>query len=380
MPCKQDSVGSQTTPKNQIRPSDSNESFGLLISEISAQLINCPFEKTEQHISQALAALGHGDRKDRCYVFLFNDDYSTMSNTHEWVNSDISAHIDELQDVPRDAMPWFFDQMLQQGQVVVSTLSDLPPAAVGFQEELAREHIRSMMAVGMFLEGQLLGFVGCDLVNRQVHWTDIDVRQMRLVADLIANTIARQRSETKLRKTEAELRLANQRLAQLAREDGLTGLVNRRGLDESLQHELQRARRNAQRLTVFMIDVDHFKSFNDVSGHVAGDQALKAVAKVFRQVFKRSGEVVARYGGDEFFVVSPQCVPSEAQERAKKILECVRTLKDAGEIERPVTVSIGIASLIPSTEDDVDSLLRIVDQAVYQAKHHGRDCSALITV
>ncbi|HET8817822.1 MAG TPA: sensor domain-containing diguanylate cyclase [Pseudidiomarina sp.] len=351
-----------------------------MISEISAQLINCPYEHTEQHISQALAALGHGDRKDRCYVFLFNADYSTMSNTHEWVNADITAHIDELQDVPRETMPWFFEQMLQHGQVVVSALDDLPDIASGFRDELAREHIRSMMAVGMYLEGQLLGFVGCDLVNRQVQWSEHDVRQMRLVADLIANTIARQRSEAKLRKTEAELRLANQRLAQLAREDGLTGLVNRRGLDEALQHELQRARRNAQRLTVFMIDVDHFKSFNDVSGHVAGDQALKAVAKVFRAVFKRSGEVVARYGGDEFFVVSPQCVPSEAQERAKRILENVRQLKDAGDIEQPVTVSIGIASLIPSADDDVDSLLRIVDQAVYQAKHHGRDCSALITV
>lgn len=366
--------------KTQSRPNDSSESFGLLISEISAQLINCPYEQTEQHISKALAALGHGNRKDRCYVFLFSNDYSTMSNTHEWVNVDITAHIDELQDVPKEAMPWFFEQMLQKGQVVVSALDDLPAAAVGLQEELARERIRSMMAVGMYLEGQIIGFVGCDLVNRQVRWTDHDVRQMRLVADLISNTIARQRSEAKLRKTEAELRLANQRLVQLAREDGLTGLVNRRGLDEVLQHELQRARRNAQRLTVFMIDVDHFKSFNDVSGHVAGDQALKAVAKVFRNVFKRSGEVVARYGGDEFFVVSPQCVPSEAQERAKKILECVRKLKDSGDIERPVTVSIGIASLIPSTDDDVDSLLRIVDQAVYQAKHHGRDCSALITV
>ncbi|MDX1705021.1 sensor domain-containing diguanylate cyclase [Pseudidiomarina sp.] len=345
----------------------------MLISAISAQLINCSIEDTQFYIEQALAALGHGDRKDRCYVFLFNDDHSTMSNTHEWTNSNISAHKDELQDIPASAMPWFFEQMLSNGLVTVSELSDLPSAAAGFRAELEHERIKSMMAVGMYLEKKLIGFVGCDLVNRQCKWTENDVHQMRLVADMITNTIARHNTEKRLRAAEAELRQANARLVQLAREDGLTGLVNRRGLDEALTQELGRAIRNQSRLTLFMVDVDHFKAFNDRRGHVAGDAALKAVAKVLATTFQRGSEVVARYGGDEFFIISPELDPTEAAAQADRVLGRIRDLSKKEAITQAITVSVGIATVIPDRGYHVDMLMQLVDKAVYQAKDQGRD-------
>ncbi len=358
---------------------DASASFGMLISAISAQLINCSIEDTQLYIEQALAALGHGDRKDRCYVFLFNDDHSAMSNTHEWTNSEISAHKDELQDIPSAAMPWFFEQMLSTGLVVVSKLDDLPAAASGFRAELEHESIKSMMAVGMYLEKKLIGFVGCDLVNRQCLWTDSDVHQMRLVADMITNTIARHHTETKLRVAEAELLRANARLAQLAREDSLTRLVNRRGLDQALEQELNRAVRNQSRLTLFMVDVDHFKAFNDKQGHVAGDAALRAVAGVLETTFQRSAEVVARYGGDEFFIVSPELEPREAAAQAERVLARIRELNDNQLIAQSITVSIGIATLVPDRSYDVDMLIQMVDKAVYQAKDRGRDCQVIQT-
>ncbi|WP_051986004.1 sensor domain-containing diguanylate cyclase [Pseudidiomarina salinarum] len=349
----------------------------MLISAISAQLINCSVEDTQLYIEQALAALGHGDRKDRCYVFLFNDDHSAMSNTHEWTNSGISSHKDELQDIPAAAMPWFFEQMLSTGLVVVSQLSDLPPEAKGFRAELEHERIKSMMSVGMYLEKKLIGFVGCDLVNRQCAWTDSDVHQMRLVADMITNTIARHNTETRLRAAEADLREANERLEQLAREDGLTGLVNRRGLDHALEQELSRAVRNQSRLTLFMVDVDHFKAFNDRRGHVAGDAALRAVAAVLASTFQRSAEVVARYGGDEFLIVSPELDPKEATEQAQRVLRRIRQLNEKQLISQPITSSIGVATLIPDRSYDVDMLMQMVDKAVYQAKDRGRNCEVI---
>lgn len=352
---------------------DASASFGMLISAISAQLINCSVEDTQLYIEQALAALGHGDRKDRCYVFLFNDDHSTMSNTHEWTNSGIGAHKDELQNIPADAMPWFFEQMLSTGVVVVSQLQDLPSTAGRFRAELERESIKSMMSVGMYLEKKLIGFVGCDLVNRQCQWTDSDVHQMRLVADMITNTIARHNTETRLRAAEAELRQANARLVQLAREDGLTELVNRRGLDEALTQELSRAVRNQSRLTLFMVDVDHFKAFNDRQGHVAGDAALRAVAEVLATTFQRGSEVVARYGGDEFFIISPELDPTEAATQADRVLSRIRELTSNKSIAQTITVSVGIATLIPDRSYDVDMLMQLVDKAVYQAKDQGRD-------
>lgn len=348
----------------------SSEAFAYLISELSTHLINAAPDEAEVHIERALAALGSNDRKDRCYVFLFDDDYKQMSNTHEWVNRGIKSHKDELQNVPLEAMPWFFTSMRADGQVVVSSAEELPAVVSGFKEELLREQIQSMMAVGMYLEGKLIGFVGCDLVKRSCNWTEQDVRQMRLVADMITNTLARHRAEAKLHQLQSELRAANERLAQLANEDGLTGLVNRRGLDVALDYELRRMQRKQQQLSVLMVDIDHFKALNDRQGHLAGDAALQRVAEELKNAFQRSGEVVARFGGDEFLIICPTMNEQEAEQRAEALVETIGN----GEGHAQITISIGILSFIPSPDTTQDEVMRRVDRAVYEAKHRGRNC------
>ncbi|MDN7127885.1 sensor domain-containing diguanylate cyclase [Pseudidiomarina terrestris] len=356
------------TPSYSSR--ETSESFAYLISELSTNLINAAPEEAEVHIEKALAALGCNDRKDRCYVFLFDDSYKQMSNTHEWVNRGITAHKEELQNVPLEAMPWFFASMRADGQVVVPSSQNLPDVAGGFKDELLRESIQSMMAVGMYLEGRLIGFVGCDLVQRACDWNEQDVRQMQLVADMITNTIARHRTEAKLHELQAELRSANERLAQLANEDSLTGLINRRGLDLALATELRRMQRKQEQLSVLMVDIDHFKELNDRQGHLAGDVALQCVATELSRAFKRSGEVVARYGGDEFLILSPSMNAEEAEQRAAALLGSVRSCTKASEI----TVSIGIISFIPGIDTTPEEAIRRVDKAVYQAKNNGRNC------
>ncbi|MGQ4276291.1 sensor domain-containing diguanylate cyclase [Pseudidiomarina sp. E22-M8] len=347
-----------------------SEAFAYIISELSTHLINAAPDEAEIHIERALAALGSNDRKDRCYVFLFDEDYKQMSNTHEWVNRGISAHKDELQNVPIEAMPWFFTSMRADGHVVVSSATDLPEVAGGFKEELLRENIQSMMAVGMYLEGRLIGFVGCDLVKRSCNWSEQDLRQMRLVADMITNTLARHRAESKLHQVQSELRAANERLAQLANEDGLTGLLNRRGLDAALDYELRRMQRKQQELSVLMVDVDHFKVLNDRHGHLAGDAALRRVADELQQMFKRSGEIVSRFGGDEFLIICPTMTEVEAEQRAAALLEKISLCEGIAEI----TISIGVISFIPSPDTTQDEVMRRVDRAVYEAKNQGRNC------
>src|SRR5690606_2423216 len=260
-----------------------------------------------------------------------------MSNTYEWTNDSITPHKSELQDIPASSMPYFFEQMRDEGQVLVADAAKLPASTGGFREELLRENIRSMMAVGMYMEGKLVGFVGCDLVNRCTQWHDRDIRQMRLVADMIANTIARHRTESRLKAAEAQLLEANAKLAQLARQDSLTGLTNRRGLDECLEHELRRAVRAQHQLSLLMVDVDFFKRLNDEHGHLHGDEVLKSVARILKESFKRTGEIVARFGGDEFMIVCPQTELGELLTQAKKVLAKVRVLKD--KLDSPVTVS-----------------------------------------
>lgn len=345
--------------------------FGLLISAISTKLINSPLAQSHHHIEEALALLGRGDRKDRCYVFRFSDDYHTMSNTYEWTNEGIQGHQHELQNIPTRRMAYFYETIRDQGLFVVNNVHELGSEAGEFRSELVREQIGSMMAVGMYLEQRLVGFVGCDLVNRYTEWTDWDIRQLRLVADMIVNTIARHEAEQRLRLTEQKLLEANAKLAQLAREDGLTGLVNRRGLDEALDFELRRAIRGQQQLALLMVDVDFFKGINDHYGHVYGDEVLTAVAAILQTHFKRSGEVVARFGGDEFLVVCPQAIPSELVEQAEKVRLQVQQLKLHDTLS--VSVSMGLYVTIPAPGTTRDSLLRQVDAAAYQAKQNGRN-------
>ena len=349
-----------------------DKDFGLMISVISMQLINSTPDQSQTHIEHALALLGRGGSKDRCYVFEFSAALDEMSNTYEWTNEGISAHQSELQSISAEAMPYFFKQMQEQGLVLVSDAAALPEHAGEFRAELLRENIRSMMAVGMYMERKLIGFVGCDLVNRATEWKQSDIRQMRLVADMIANTIARHRTEAQLKATEAKLREANAKLAQLARQDSLTGLLNRRGLDECFETELRRAIRNQHTLTIIMVDIDHFKQLNDTRGHLFGDQILIAVATILAKNFKRSGEYVARFGGDEFMIVCPQTEPHELQRQAEKVLQEVRALKQSS--PAAVSVSIGMLSVVPEPSTNTDDLMRAVDNAVYAAKQDGRDC------
>lgn len=353
------------------KSSTTEEGFGLMISVISMQLINSTPDQSQEHIEHALALLGRGGSKDRCYVFEFSDDHSEMSNTYEWVNNGITPHKDDLQNIPAHAMPYFFERMHEDGQIVVDDAQKLPASAGGFRDELLRENIRSMMAVGMYMEGKLIGFVGCDLVNRQTQWHDRDIRHMRLVADMIANTLARHETESRLKQAEAQLLEANAKLAQLAREDSLTNLINRRGLDECLEHELRRAIRAQHALTLIMVDVDCFKKLNDDHGHLHGDEVLKHVARILATHFKRTGEYVARFGGDEFMIVCPQTDLSELERQAKKVLAKVRLLKN--KLATPVTVSIGVSSSVPPAGTTTDDLMRDVDVAVYFAKQCGRN-------
>ena len=155
--------------------------------------------------------------------------------------------------------------------------------------------------------------------------------------------------------------------------DSLTGLFNRHFMQISLERELSRAARRKQILAVFMLDLDHFKKFNDTHGHAAGDTVLKAIAEIFRSSI-RAEDIACRYGGEEFTIMLPDVTPTIALERAESIRLAVRNLQV--NLEREVygefTVSIGVA-LYPNDGDTADLLLRRADAALYRAKRQGRN-------
>jgi diguanylate cyclase (GGDEF)-like protein len=155
--------------------------------------------------------------------------------------------------------------------------------------------------------------------------------------------------------------------------DPLTGLFNRRHMEESLERELRRAARSAKSVTVLMIDIDHFKLFNDTFGHEAGDILLRELGSVFSSVI-RGGDIACRYGGEEFLLILAEASLEAGYERAVKLKEQVANLqiRHRGETLRRITVSIGVAAF-PEHGTSAAQIVRLADQALYRAKADGRD-------
>lgn len=167
-------------------------------------------------------------------------------------------------------------------------------------------------------------------------------------------------------------------LAQLASRDGLTGLFNRRYFDEQLERELDRHRRQRLPLGLALIDIDHFKTYNDGYGHQQGDACLIRVAGAIGAGTRRPGEAIARYGGEEFVVILPYTSSEDAQKYGNWICEHVRSLNIThvfSTTSQVVTVSVGVTSVIPDHKMDAGALIRAADQALYQAKSSGRNRS-----
>ncbi|MCW6037112.1 diguanylate cyclase [Spirulina subsalsa FACHB-351] len=178
-------------------------------------------------------------------------------------------------------------------------------------------------------------------------------------------------------KAEIALAQANQHLYQLATLDGLTQIANRRQFDETLQQEWKRMARERLPLSLIMIDVDEFKRYNDYYGHLMGDDCLQKIAQGIQQVLKRSGDLVARYGGEEFAVLLPHTDTTGALRLAHLIQEAVRGLQlthATSPVQSHVTVSLGLATVIPHPEQAATDLIEQADQALFQAKRNGRNC------
>lgn len=153
--------------------------------------------------------------------------------------------------------------------------------------------------------------------------------------------------------------------------DGLTGIANRRKLDEALENEFLRAKRYGRPLSIAILDADHFKKVNDNHGHIVGDFVLKKLATLFQQNIRRE-ELLGRYGGEEFVVVMPEVDSSGAFQLAEKLRKTVETtVFKSGETELPVTISVGVATL--GEEKSVKDFLDTADQALYRSKEEGRN-------
>ncbi|MCH2089112.1 MAG: sensor domain-containing diguanylate cyclase [Pseudoalteromonas sp.] len=170
-----------------------------------------------------------------------------------------------------------------------------------------------------------------------------------------------------------ERKLAEQQLQQLARIDGLTQIANRRFFDSFILQEWSRCSRLNLPVSLAMIDLDNFKTLNDKFGHLVGDSCLKEVAKLLPEFTRRPGDLCARYGGEEFVLVLGNTQSKQAQSLVTRLIDMISKLQLAELTGHPLTVSIGLATIYPSSDSDAILLIEMADSALYQAKEAGRN-------
>jgi diguanylate cyclase (GGDEF)-like protein len=287
-----------------------------------------------------------------------------------------------------------FEEIEQQHETVRSTLDAIPDLIFRSSKEDVFLDVSSVpddrdlhighMEAGMALRGVLPRWIiSCidDFRKKKPIEGSIDVRrqtepmtngekvfEIRIIACRDQEFVCVVRNVTREAEFEAQLRA-------LASTDALTKVANRRQFDETLSSEWRRGIRSKSVFSVAMIDVDFFKLYNDNFGHLAGDDCLRRVAAAIQAVLLRPGDFLARYGGEEFAVLMPETDAVGAGFVAERIREAVEKMG----MEHPkselgiVTVSVGLASLVPKKDLEVSRLLRNADEALYSAKHAGRN-------
>lgn len=246
------------------------------------------------------------------------------------------------------------------------------------------DEVRCELVVPLKFGGRVLGALNMESKDPSL-LSAASVRTFEAIGHQLAGAIELAVSHRRLSQSQSELAEANRELnevnrvlSQLTLVDDLTGIANRRRLSQSLDDELRRAQRHGEPVTLALFDVDFFKAYNDAHGHLAGDQCLRRVAVCLASHAVRAGELVARYGGEEFAFVLPRVEARDVFEFIDQVRSAVGELKiehPDSEVADVLTLSAGVASVLPEAGSSVDALLAKADDALYQAKRTGRDCT-----
>ncbi|MFI8126222.1 GGDEF domain-containing protein [Acinetobacter sp. ABJ-A23_2] len=231
--------------------------------------------------------------------------------------------------------------------------------------------------------GGLVGILVSTYVKGDIDWTFLN--RTYTFSSFLGMTLAyatdRQHRENYLQNCMIELNRIElmqqaQQLSLLSQQDALTGLANRRYLDETLDNEWRRALRHETPLTIMMVDIDFFKPYNDTLGHLKGDQCLKDIATAISSIAARSGDLVARYGGEEFLLLFPMTNAQQAQIQVERLMNAIKKIAiihPCSNVSPYVTISVGVATTIPRLNDSISAFVSRADHALYQAKTNGRN-------
>ena len=238
---------------------------------------------------------------------------------------------------------------------------------------LAERRPKSVLALPVLNQARLVAVIYVENNLLEGAFTERHVKTLELLGAQAAISLVNARLYESLERKVAQ---RTEELRRMSMKDGLTGIANRRSFDERLSSEWRRSQRDGHALTLMMIDIDHFKPFNDHYGHVEGDRVIRAVAETLDRVINRSTDLVARYGGEEFAVILPDTDAEAAAWLAASCLKAITELAiphEHSSAAASVSISIGLCTISGSFELDAEGLVTRADQALYQAKRGGRN-------
>lgn len=214
-----------------------------------------------------------------------------------------------------------------------------------------------------------------DYIRKPIHRIEL-IARVNAALRFKKEMDTRKQHAQELLKIQKELKEANKKLHQLTLRDGLTGIANRRAFDDYISREWLRAVREKTFLSVILLDIDHFKLYNDTHGHQAGDRCLQKIAVALTETIHRPADLVARYGGEEFALVLPNTDRDGAVHVAEMLQEAIIELKiphEMSPVSEVVTASFGVATVQPSGKSKHSQLIELADRMLYQAKRAGRN-------
>lgn len=285
------------------------------------------------------------------------------------------------------AIPWKIDWATKRftyiGPQIERLLGWTPESWVGVEDWVARMHPEDRDTVFNFCVSQSLAGIDHEADYRAMTnggdyvWIR-DVVHVVRKNDEVEALIGFMFDISERKKTEEQVTRLQKELEELSFKDGLTGVANRRMFDSIMEVEWANARRHQQPLSLIVLDIDHFKQYNDFYGHIQGDDCLRRVAQTLNSAGTRPRDFFARYGGEEFVLVLPE---TDAQ-AAKTMAERCRTLISQQQIPHEnsttspfVTVSLGVGTIVPSHDAEPIVFIEAVDRLLYKAKQDGRDCA-----
>jgi diguanylate cyclase (GGDEF)-like protein len=243
----------------------------------------------------------------------------------------------------------------------------------GHHPYLAQRQPKSVLCLPVHTQGKLVAVVYLENNLMESAFTPKHQQTLELLGAQAAISLVNARLYDSLERKVAE---RTEELRQMSMKDGLTGIANRRSFDERLAVELRRGLRSQAPLSLLMIDIDHFKQYNDHYGHFQGDDCIRAVAAALTGAVSRAGDLVARYGGEEFAILLPDTDPDAALQVAQACQDAVAGLAiphDRSGVAAAITLSIGVGTITVGPDASEATLITRADQALYRAKRGGRN-------